>query len=167
MANEENLKKGEQTRFRAGEEQAETARKGGIASGASRRRKKAMRKAAADLLNMDISNTSGEAVSVIKTRLRNFGFDPEDATLQDAMLLSVMIKALRGDVRASEFIRDTAGNNPAIEIKKEELKLRKAELEIKRKSLLDDSKPDRDENNLLEAIKDMGEINTDDLPEVK
>lgn len=39
MANNENLKKGELTRFRTGEEQARTASRGGKASGESRRRK--------------------------------------------------------------------------------------------------------------------------------
>ena len=83
------------------------------------------------------------------------------------MLVGVMLKALKGDVRASEFMRDTAGNNPALNVRREELKLKKAELEIKRKALLDDSKPDRDENNLFEAIKAVGEVDTDDLPEVE
>ena len=54
MANEENLKKGEPYRFRAGEKQVEIARKGGIASGEARRRKKAMRDTAKMMMDMTI-----------------------------------------------------------------------------------------------------------------
>ena len=164
MANNENLKPFNE---RTEEERRAISKKAGQASGAARRRKKAMRQAATALLNMNIANASGDAINVVKQRLRTFGYDVEDATVQDAMLVSVMIKALKGDVQASQFLRDTAGENPALNLRKEELKLKKAELEIKRKAMLDDSKPDRDENNLLEAIRSVEEINTDDLPEVE
>lgn len=43
MANEENLKNGEATQFRAGEEQAKIARLGGIASGKARRERREAR----------------------------------------------------------------------------------------------------------------------------
>lgn len=167
MANEENLKNGERTQFRTGEEQAKIAKKGGKASGAARRKKKAMKQAAAALLNMNISDAKGDAVNMVRNRLRSFGYDDEDATFQDAMLVSVMIKALRGDVQASQFIRDTAGQSPALDIRKEELKLKKAELKLKKDALLGGEKNDRDENNLLDAIKSVEEIDTDDLPEVE
>ena len=51
MPNEENLKKGEPFRFRSGEEAAKAGQKGGIASGESRRRKKAMRDTAKMILD--------------------------------------------------------------------------------------------------------------------
>ena len=164
MANEENLMPFNE---RTESERREISQKAGKASGVARRKKKAMRKAAADLLNMNISGSNSEATKAIRRRLREFGYDPEESTFQDAMLVGVMLKALKGDVRASEFMRDTAGDNPSLNVRKEELKLKKVELEIKRKSLLDDSKPDRDENNLFEAIKAVGEVDTDDLPEVE
>lgn len=163
MANEENLKPFTSDQSR--EEARKNGRKGGKASGEARRRKRAMRQAAADLLNMNISGS--QVPGLIKQRLREFGYDEDDATFQDAMLVSVMMKALKGDIRASEFLRDTAGDNPALDIRREELKLKKAELKLKREALLDTSKPDRDENNLLDAIKSVEEISTDDLPEVE
>ena len=163
MANEENLKPFTSDQSR--EEARKNGRKGGKASGEARRRKRAMRQAAADLLNMNISGS--QVPGLIKQRLREFGYEEDDATFQDAMLVSVMMKALKGDIRASEFLRDTAGDNPALDIRREELKLKKAELKLKREALLDTSKPDRDENNLLDAIKSVEEISTDDLPEVE
>ena len=167
MANEENLKNGERTQFRTGEEQAKIAKKGGKASGAARRKKKAMRQAAAALLNMDISKANGDGINKIKQNMKAFGYDIEDATMQDAMLVRAMIKGLSGDIRALEFLRDTAGANPAHDIRKEELKLKKAELKLKKDALLGGEKNDRDENNLLDAIKSVEEIDTDDLPEVE
>ena len=167
MANEENLKKGESTQFRTGEEQVKIAQKGGKASGKARRRKKAMRQAASALLNMDISGAKGDAINVVRQRLRSFGLDENEATFQDAMLVSVMIKALKGDVQASAFLRDTAGESPSLGLRKEEMKLRKEALKLKRESLLGGEKNDRDENNLLDAIKGIEEVDTSDLPEVE
>lgn len=51
MANNENLKKGKATQFKAGEKQAEIARKGGIASGEAKRRKADLRDAVQDILD--------------------------------------------------------------------------------------------------------------------
>lgn len=164
MANPENLIPNEE---RTPEERRENARKAGHASGAARRKKKAMRQAASELLNMSLSGSSNAITNAMKLRLVELGYDPDEATFQEAMLVSVMFKALKGDIRASEFMRDTAGSNPAINVRQEELKLKKAELEIKRKALLDESKPDRDENNLFEVIRAVGEVDTDDLPEVE
>ena len=48
------------------------------------------------------------------------------------MLAGILLKAIRGDVRAAEFIRDTGGDSPHLELKKQELKLRKEELRLRR-----------------------------------
>ena len=132
VANEENLMPFNE---RTESERRALSQKGGKASGAARRKKRAMKQAAAALLNMNVSDANGDAIDVIKQSLRSFGYDDEDATFQDAMLVSIMIKALRGDVQASQFIRDTAGQSPALDIRKEELKLKKAEFKIKQESL--------------------------------
>ena len=52
MANANNLKNGEATQFRAGEEQVEIARLGGIASGKARREKQKTQQILADLLSI-------------------------------------------------------------------------------------------------------------------
>ena len=57
MANENNLKNGEATQFRTGEEQVEIARQGGIASGQARREKKTIQKILADLLDSEIKDS--------------------------------------------------------------------------------------------------------------
>ena len=60
MANEENLKKGKATQFQSGEEAARNGQKGGVASGASRRRRKAMRQTVNTLLGSGRNVDAGE-----------------------------------------------------------------------------------------------------------
>lgn len=132
MANEENLKKGKATQFRSGEEAARNGQKGGVASGASRRRRKAMKQTVNTLLGAGLDAGEGEFLEeIIKPRLLALGIDVEDATYQDVLLAGVMLKAMKGDVRAAEFIRDTVGENPVLALRKQELQLRKNELKFR------------------------------------
>ena len=167
MANAENLKKGKATQFKSGKDAVENGRKAGVASGASRRRKRAMRQAAAMLLNTQIPmNERGPFMGTVKTLLKTFGYTPDDATYQDALLAGIMLEAMKGDVRAAEFIRDTAGEIPALDIRKAELKMRQEELKFKQEQSSGAAAPGA-VNNLLEAIMQTGEIDTDDLPEIE
>lgn len=167
MANAENLKKGKATQFKSGKDAVENGRKAGVASGAARRRKRAMRQAAAMLLNTQIPmNERGPFMGTVKTLLKTFGYTPDDATYQDALLAGIMLEAMKGDVRAAEFIRDTAGESPALDIRKAELKMRQEELKFKQEQSSGAAAPGA-VNNLLEAIMQTGEIDTDDLPEIE
>lgn len=167
MANAENLKKGKATQFKSGKDAVENGRKAGVASGASRRRKRAMRQAAAMLLNTQIPmNERGPFMGTVKTLLKTFGYTPDDATYQDALLAGIMLEAMKGDVRAAEFIRDTAGESPVLDIRKAELKMRQEELKFKQEQSSGAAAPGA-VNNLLEAIMQTGEIDTDDLPEIE
>lgn len=167
MANAENLKKGKATQFKSGKDAVENGRKAGVASGVSRRRKRAMRQAAAMLLNTQIPmNERGPFMGTVKTLLKTFGYTPDDATYQDALLAGIMLEAMKGDVRAAEFIRDTAGESPALDIRKAELKMRQEELKFKQEQSSGAAAPGA-VNNLLEAIMQTGEIDTDDLPEIE
>lgn len=149
MANEENLKKGKATQFQSGEEAAKSGQKGGVASGASRRRRKAMKQAVNTLLGAGLDTSEGEFLEIIRPRLMALGINEEDATFQDVLLAGIMLKAMKGDVRAAEFIRDTVGENPALAIRKQELQLRKSELKFKqeqatKKTESDADRPDAD-----------------------
>lgn len=102
MPNEKNLiPMNERTKS----EQREIAQKGGQASGVARRRKRDMKKAMQMLLNMP-------AVGQADEFLQQLGIDENDRTNQFAILGAVAMKAMSGDVRAAEFVRDTAGYNP-------------------------------------------------------
>ena len=97
MSNEQNLKyiaPGELSK----EEAVERGRKGGINSVKSRRRKKLLRECLEELLDTE-QEVKINGVTLKKT---------------NAELLSVtlMKKALKGDVKAFEVLRDTAGEKP-------------------------------------------------------
>ena len=106
MANNENLKK-----FGSEREPREAGRKGGQASGKARRRKRDMREAARLLLNLP---ATGE--NTIKN-LESMGISERDFTNQMVLMVRVFQKlVVTGDVRAAEFLRDTAGYNPHISL---------------------------------------------------
>lgn len=86
MANENNLNP-----VRSENEAREKGKKGGIASGEARRRKKTIR----ETLEMMLA-----------------GQMPDGATRRDAIVTALLEKALSGDVRAFEAIRDSVGEKP-------------------------------------------------------
>ena len=90
-------------------EQRAIQSKGGKASGASRRRKRDMAKAMKMLLDMP-------AMEGTDAYLKKMGVDERDLTNQMALLSAMLVKAMTGDTRAAEFVRDTAGYNPKIKL---------------------------------------------------
>ena len=91
---EELAKIGANTRFKAGKKQAEIARQGAIASTAVRREKRTMREIAEIILSKDVTTSDGVV------------------TVKYAVLAKVIDKALKGNLPAAEFIRDTIGEKP-------------------------------------------------------
>lgn len=91
------------------EERKENGRKGGIASGEAKRRKKAMKERLEILLELPLKSGKGADIESIK----NFAaLKGKNITVQDAMMLAQIQKALKGDTTAAAFIRDTAGEKP-------------------------------------------------------
>lgn len=89
--NQENLKP-----VRSKEEARERGKNGGIKSGEARRAKKTMKEMLDYLLEKEIANSkTGESV-----------------TYREAILTSCIKKAIKGDVKAAQFVRDTAGEAP-------------------------------------------------------
>lgn len=104
MAQDENL-----TPFKSAAEAREKGRKGGIASGAARREKRALRETLEELLTMSLRNGKPMSVEKIKSIAAIKG---KNISVQEAIMLAQIQKAIRGDVRAAEFIRDTIGQKP-------------------------------------------------------
>lgn len=107
MANEENLKPftSEQSREKA----VSNGRRGGIASGKSKREKKAMKDTLETLLSMQLK--SGKAADV--ETIRNLAaLKGKNITVQEAIMLAQIQKAMKGDTRAAEYVRDTIGQKP-------------------------------------------------------
>ena len=90
MSNKDNLK------VPTSAEAREYGRRGGIASGKKRREAKTMKAMLDYLLEKKVTSKDGKK-----------------ATSLEAMMSSIVAKAIKGDVRAAQFVRDTIGENPA------------------------------------------------------
>ena len=88
-------------------------RKGGIKSGKVRREKKKMRDLANTILSMPIEIGKLKSVEDIKNF---FETDNQNITVQEAMIIAQIKKALSGDTKAFEIIRDTSGQKPTDKI---------------------------------------------------
>lgn len=91
--NPQNLKSNSE---RTPEERKALARKAGQKSGEARRKKKTMREMLDYLLEKEVTNS--------KTG--------EKATTLEAVMTACIKKAIAGDIKAAEFIRDTIGQKP-------------------------------------------------------
>ena len=98
------------------EERSECGKKGGIASGESKRKKKAMRDRLEILLSMPMKSGRTADVEAIKNFAELKG---KNITVEDAMMIAQIQKALKGDTTAAAFVRDTAGQNPAVKVEAE------------------------------------------------
>lgn len=106
MANEDNLK-GHGFHEQTAAEQRALAEKGGIASGKARRERKAMKDTLASLLSMPLKDDSVTDIEGIQSLASLNG---KNITVQEAIMLAQIKKAVKGDTKAAEYIRDTSGN---------------------------------------------------------
>lgn len=91
------------------EQRRENGRKGGIASGEAKRRKKAMRERLEVLLELPLKEGRSADLDAIK----NFAaLKGKNITVQDAIMLAQIQKAMKGDTTAAAFVRDTVGEKP-------------------------------------------------------
>lgn len=109
LANEENLKP-----FGSGQlsesEEREMRSRGGKKSGETRRRKKTMKETAKMMLDMEIPAAGKE----LKAKLKAMGISEEDFTYQSAIMVGILNQAMKGNVKAAAFLRDTIGENPLL-----------------------------------------------------
>ena len=85
---------------RTEEEAREAGRKGGIASGVSRRRKRDLRDAAELYLSLPVTDKRQLA------KLSKAGVETEDADNQMAIVAGLAMKAMRGDAKAAKLLFD-------------------------------------------------------------
>ena len=102
MANDENLQP-----VRSEKEAREKGRKGGIASGEARRKRKTMAEALKILLY------EGKVNEATKSMMRAEGIDDEEMTHQMVITRSLIAKAEAGDVQAYNTICAMIGEKPA------------------------------------------------------
>lgn len=103
MANEKNLLRAENL---TSDQLRDRARKGGIASAKAKRERKQIKEQLELLLSLPIKD------KITKAEIRKLGIDTENIDNQMAMVISMWQKAIKGDVSAATFIRDTLGEKP-------------------------------------------------------
>ena len=84
-------------------EQREIARKGGKASGVARREKKALKTTLESLLSMPIEDGKLEDVDKVKSLA---SLDGKNISVQEAIVLKALQRALNGDIKAFNAIAD-------------------------------------------------------------
>lgn len=81
-------------------------KKGGVASGKARRERRDMQKRIQDMFDMTLQKgKEGQFNNLAEANGKNL-------SVMDAILLKQVQKALKGDTRAAEWLRDTAGMKP-------------------------------------------------------
>lgn len=99
---------------RTEEEQREIARKGGIASGEARRRRREIKDSLDLLLSLPFKIQANNA-DTIRQQLNNLGVPEDEIDNQMAMAFSMFINSVgtgKNAVSAATFIRDTLGEKP-------------------------------------------------------
>lgn len=92
------------------EERAEWGRKGGIASGEAKRRKKEARAIVEVFLTMPIKKGKLADIEGIKNFMELKG---KNITVDEAMHLQLVQRALKGDLKAIEMVLNLCGEKPA------------------------------------------------------
>ena len=110
MANADNLIPNSE---RTPEQLREQTRKGGIASGKARREKKMFRETLESLLTMPMKDGKSADVDEIRSFASVKG---QNISVQEAILIAQIQKAMKGDTRAAEYVRDTIGENPSTKV---------------------------------------------------
>ncbi len=89
------------------EEARELGRRGGVASGIARRRRKALREALDVYLSLPVQDKRS------LNRLLRAGVDEDDADTQMLIISSLVQRAIDGNVRAAKLIFDLVGYDSA------------------------------------------------------
>ena len=106
MPNEKNLMPIQEVNSnRTREQHSEDSRKGGVASGVSRRRKRSLKEAADLYLSLPVSDRK------MWNKISKRGVDPEDIDNQMAMIIGLTIAATDGDAKAAKVIVDLLGED--------------------------------------------------------
>ena len=122
MANEENLKP---TSKRTKSEAREISKKGGIASGASRRRKKALRTALKEAVSLRLKELPHDLRVAI---MYAANITDVELTVSDAILGSLIRSACAGNSQMMKVLLDVLDETPDVRLKERELKLREQAL---------------------------------------
>lgn len=103
---------------RTKDEQKEIAKKGGIASGVARRKKRSMREVLKMLKDMPVKDRK------IIAQLQAAGIDDKDMTIGAAMAFSAIIHAMKGNGQMMKLVLDVMGETSDARLREREVKLK-------------------------------------------
>lgn len=148
MANEKNLEKGKATRIRSGEEAARKGRKGGKASGASRRRHKSLQETMLMVSKLPLDDIGLNRARRAGVKIDDV--DEYDMTALTAVVLGQVRAAANGNSQAAQVVAEWM--NLATKHKKDQLEIEKLKAEIERLRAGQDS---ADDDQVLQFIEGM------------
>ena len=106
MPNEKNLMPIQEVNSnRTREQHSEDSRKGGVAAGVSRRRKRSLKEAADLYLSLPVTDRR------TWNKIARRGVDPDDIDNQMAMIIGLTMAATAGDAKAAKVIVDLLGED--------------------------------------------------------
>lgn len=110
MANEENLKKGKKTQFKSGEQAATYGRKGGIASGKSKREKKTIQKILSDYLESEVKSQKS-----LKGIASAAGIEGKQSVKELVTVVCILNTLKKGDVDKLQKLCELLGEDNNIQ----------------------------------------------------
>lgn len=110
---------------RSKDEARGNGKKGGIASGASRRRKKALRTALKEAVAMRLDELHPDMRNAIMQAAK---LSDGELTVSDAILGSIIRNACKGDPHMMRILLDTIGESADVRLKEREVKLKERAL---------------------------------------
>ena len=102
------------------EDASEKGKIGAKKSLETRRKKKKLKEALTALMELQVSERN-------KQSMRALGIDDKDMNNQMLVAVAAFQKAIKGDVRAMEFIRDMTGQQPVTKLDEAKIKLLRAQ----------------------------------------
>lgn len=135
--NTENLKKINLSH----EEATKNGKKGGEASGRSRRKKKQMKDMLDYILQLDVNDSN------LRAEMKNMGIADEQMTINALTCYAMVRKAIEGDTKAAEFIATMTGQKPQEKFKVEGTVDRPITI------------PKALQNATMEELRDLGALN--------
>ena len=144
---DENLKPFHQ---RTENEQREIRQKGGIASGKSRRRKKALRTALKEAVAMRLDELHPDMRNAIMKAAK---LSDGELTVSDAILGSIIRNACKGDPHMMRILLDTIGESADVRLKEREVKLKEKEAALAHG---EDGKP-MEQSTMVQLVESLQE----------
>ena len=130
------------------EEAKKNGKKGGVASGEARRRKRDMRECLAEISKLPAPESVTKA-------FKKQGLDvPEGMTYYEALTYSMMMRGLSGDSKMVSLIMDVMGERNSDKLREKELTLKEKELSKGKSDALEKL------DSIIQGLKDNA-VNTD------